>query len=240
MSSESARHPPATTVSEALASRRSIRAFLDWPVDLSLVRRIIAQATRAPSGGNLQPWHLYALTGDPLAELKRIMRARMLEAPAGEGADGEGVEYRIYPKTFESPYRDRRVAFGDAMYTVGLGIAREDAAERQRWMQRNYQFFDAPVALFAYVDRHHGPPQWADVGMYLQSVMLLLREAGLDSCPQMCWARYALTVSNFLKAPPGLMLYTGMAIGHADMDHPVNRFQIDRAPVDDVASFLGF
>ncbi|WP_347560680.1 hypothetical protein [Streptomyces sp. AcH 505] len=25
---------------------------------------------RAPSSGNLQPWHMYEVTGEPLAELK--------------------------------------------------------------------------------------------------------------------------------------------------------------------------
>jgi DNA-binding transcriptional LysR family regulator len=39
--------------------------------------------------------------------------------------------------------------------------------------------FGAPAARFCYIDRDMGSAQWADLGMYLQTIMLLLRAEGL-------------------------------------------------------------
>lgn len=229
----------ASTVSEALLSRRSVRAFSGREVDEHLLRRVVAKAARAPSGGNLQPWHLYVLKGEHLDRLKRIMDARLVDCPDGEGANGEGTDYRIYPDPMVSPFKERRMAFGSALYG-SMGISRDDAAAKQRWHHRNFRFFDAPAALFCYVDRSHGSPQWSDLGMYLMSIMLLLREEGLDSCPQECWARYAPSVDRFLQPPSELMLFCGMAIGYADTAHPANRFESLRVSADRFATFLGF
>ena len=98
-------------VQDAVASRRSVRDFLDTPVPGDVIRRVLAQALRAPSGGNLQPWHLHVVGGDRLAQLKAIMRDRVQEEPGGEGS-----EYDIYPRELVAPYRDRRFAVGEAMY----------------------------------------------------------------------------------------------------------------------------
>jgi nitroreductase len=57
-------------VTEAARSRRSVRAFLDTPVPDALLREAIALAARAPSGGNVQPWKSWAVTGEPLAQIK--------------------------------------------------------------------------------------------------------------------------------------------------------------------------
>lgn len=118
-----------------------------------------------------------------------------------------------------------------------IGIAREDKGRRLKWFARNYQFFGAPVALFCYVDRNHGPPQWSDCGMYLQTVMLLLREAGLDSCPQECWALYHRTISDFIGAQDDQMLFTGMSIGWKDEAEPANQFRSARAPTEEFLRF---
>jgi nitroreductase len=220
-------------VSEAVASRRSVRAFLDRPVDPALIRRIVAAAARAPSGGNLQPWHIAVIGGEPLAELKTLMQRRTLEAPRGETP-----EYEVYPKDLPSPYRDYRFRVGEALYGE-LGIPREDKLARMRWFANNFQFFGAPLALFCSVDRAMGPPQWSDLGMYLQTLMLLLREAGLDSCAQECWSVYPKTIGDFLALPPHRMLFCGMSIGYADPEAPANRLQAERAPLESFAEFRG-
>lgn len=220
-------------VSEAIATRRSIRGFLDKPVPPQLIREIVEKAARAPSGGNLQPWHIQVVGGAPLDELKAIMRQRVVDEPKGEPA-----EYHIYPPELVSPYRERRFQVGEDLYGH-LGIPREDKAARRQQFARNFQFFGAPLALFCTVDRRMGPPQWSDLGMYLQNVMLLLREAGLDSCPQECWAMYPETMHRFLGTPPERMLFTGMAIGYADPDAPANRLYAQRAPVEEFAEFIG-
>jgi len=220
-------------VSEALASRRSVRGFLDTPVDAAVIRRVVEMAARAPSGGNLQPWHIDVVAGAPLDELKAIMRQRIAEAPAGEP-----TEYDIYPKVLPDPYKGYRFAVGEELYRA-LGIPREDKAARMQWFARNFQFFGAPVALFCSVARTMGPPQWSDLGMYLQSLMLLLREEGLDSCPQECWAIYPATIRAFLGIPEDRMLFTGMAIGFKDDGDPANAARPARAALADFASFRG-
>jgi nitroreductase len=118
-----------------------------------------------------------------------------------------------------------------------MGIPREDKAARLKWFARNYEFFGAPTALFCTVDRGMGPPQWADMGMFLQSVMLALREAGVDSCAQECWAVYPTTIRSFLGTPDHRMLFTGMAIGYRNPDHPVNALRTERADVDTFVRF---
>ncbi len=223
-------------VSEALTSRRSVRDFLPTPVDGAVIRRVLTTAARAPSGGNVQPWHIDVVAGERLDELKAIMRQRLQAVAAGDTS--EQAEYDIYPKELVAPYRDYRFQLGEAMY-ASLGITREHKAQRLQWFARNYQFFGAPMALFCSIDRRMGPPQWSDLGMYLQSVMLLLREEGLDSCPQECWAVYPRTIGNFIGMPAERMLFCGMSIGHANADHPVNKFPVARAELSQFARFHG-
>lgn len=220
-------------VSEAVASRRSVRGFLDTPVSGETIRRVLAKASRSPSGGNTQPWHIQVIAGEPLAALKTIMQQKIAAGPANEP-----TEYDIYPKEFGSPYKDRNFKVGQDMYGH-IGIPREDKAGRRQWFQRNFQFFGAPLALFCSVDRRMGPPQWSDLGMFLQTVMLLLREEGLDSCAQECWAIYPKTIGDFLQLPPERMLFCGMAIGVADPDEPANRLVSERAPLEEFAEFRG-
>lgn len=223
----------ARTVSEAVSSRRSVRGFLPTPVDPLVIRRVVEKASRAPSGGNLQPWHIDVVGGAKLDALKAIMAGRVMEAPAGEATD-----YDIYPRQLPSPYRDYRFELGEDMY-ASLGIPREDKAARLMWFARNFQFFGAPMALFCSVARTMGPPQWSDLGMYLQTLMLLLREEGLDSCPQECWAIYPETIGRFLDLPEDRMLFCGMSIGFADEADKANQFKAKRAPLAAFATFHG-
>jgi nitroreductase len=224
------------TVYEALASRRSVRDFLPTPVSGELIRRVLTAAARAPSGGNVQPWHIDVVAGERLDELKALMQRRLQEVAAGDRS--EQPEYDIYPKELVAPYRDYRFQLGEAMYAA-LGIPREDKARRLQWFARNYQFFGAPLALFCSIDRRMGPPQWSDLGMFLQSVMLLLREEGLDSCPQECWSVYPKTISGFIGIPDERMLFCGMSIGHANLQHAVNQFTAERAALTQFARFHG-
>ncbi|MBL0086459.1 MAG: nitroreductase [Ideonella sp.] len=224
------------TVAEALASRKSIRDFLPTPVPGDVIRRVLTLASRAPSGGNVQPWRIDVVAGTQLDELKAVMQRRLAEVAQGDHS--EQPEYDIYPKELVSPHRDYRFKLGEDMYAT-MGISREDKATRLRWFARNFAFFGAPMALFCSLDRRMGPPQWSDLGMFLQSVMLLLREEGLDSCPQECWSVYPKTVGQFIGLPPERMLFCGMSIGHRNPDHPVNTLVADRAPLADFANFHG-
>jgi nitroreductase len=212
----------------------SCRAFLPTPVPESTVRAILAAAARAPSGGNLQPWHCHVLTGEPLGRFLELIRQRLANHPRGEGA-----EYDVYPPGLTEPYRSRRFKCGEDMYAT-IGVGREDKPARLRQFARNYGFFDAPVGMFFCIDRQMGPPQWADLGMYMQSVMLLAREHGLHTCPQEAWAVWHEAVAEFLALPPARMLFSGMALGYRDEDAPINRLRTDRASLDEFASLQGF
>jgi nitroreductase len=222
-------------VSEAVASRISCRAFLDTPVPAATLQSILNAARRAPSGGNLQPWWVYALTGEPLAELRALVRAQVMTNPRGEGTR----EYDIYPPGLGEPYRSRRFKAGEDLYAT-LGIPREDKMSRLLQLARNYDFFGAPVGLFFYLDRSLGPPQWSDVGMYMQTVMLLAREHGLHTCAQEIWSLAPATVGRHLDVPAHLVLFSGMALGHADTAHPVNSLRTERAALDEFAILKGF
>ena len=221
-----------TSVSDAIAARRSVRGFLDVPVDPTLLRKIAVKAARAASGGNIQPWHIDIVTGRSLDALKAVMAAKIA---AGET---ETPGYDIYPREFVAPYRARTFAVGEAMYGH-VGIPREDKTARRAWFARNFQFFGAPAALFCTVDRRMGPPQWSDLGMYLENVMLLAVEAGLATCPQECWAMYPETIERFLDVPADRMLFCGMAIGYEDPEEPANRLRTERAPTEEWLRFRG-
>jgi nitroreductase len=221
-------------VSEALATRMSCRAFLPTPVPEATLRAILEGAKQAPSGGNLQPWRVYALTGTPLEEFVALVRSRIPMHPRGEGS-----EYEIYPTALWEPYRSRRFKCGEDMYAT-IGVARDDKLARLLQFARNYEFFGAPVGLFFCLDRRMGPPQWSDLGMYMQSVMLLAREHGLHTCAQEAWSVWYRTVGEVLKLPPELMLFAGMALGHRDESAPINTLRTDRAPLGEFAELRGF
>jgi nitroreductase len=214
-------------VSEAVAARRSVRGYLNTPVDIALLQDILEQAARAATGGNLQPWHIDIVHGDAMTRLKAIMVETL-----GKGPGSESPEYDIYPKILPTLYKDRRFAVGEELY-ARLGIPREDKMARMMWFARNFQFFGAPVALFCTVDRNMGPPQWSDLGMYLQNVMLLCIEAGLATCAQECWAIYPETIRRFLGTPEERMLFTGMSIGYEDPNDPANSVRATRAPASE-------
>ncbi len=218
---------PANSVTAALATRRSIRAFDDRPVDPALLRDILAKAQASASGGNLQPWQVSVATG--------AARDRLIAAVAERramGLMGLQPEYAIYPDDLPDPWRARRYGVAAAMYGA-LGIGRDDKDARNAAMADNFTGFGAPVLLFLHCDRRMGPPQWGDMGIWLQSVMLLLREAGLDSCPQEAWSMFGATVRACLGAGDDQILWTGLAIGYRAADAAVNGFAVPRAPVDD-------
>ncbi|MFB8034213.1 nitroreductase [Streptomyces sp. NPDC056004] len=217
-------------VYEAVTSRRAVRGFSDQPVTRQVLERVLSAAAWAPSGSNVQPWCAYVVTGKPLAELKRRAGERVAATNPWDER-----EYEMYPPALKSPYHERRSAFGHERYSA-LGIGREDWEARQRAAAANWDCFGAPAALFCYIDRDMGRPQWSDVGMYLQTVMLLLRAEGLHSCPQMAWSVYRKTVAEILSPPDDLILFCGMSIGFEDAT--VGYTRTGRAPLDETVTFV--
>ncbi|MFD8826898.1 nitroreductase [Streptomyces sp. NPDC059605] len=218
-------------VYEAVDSRRAVRAFSDEPVPRETLERVLAAATRAPSSGNLQPWHVYVVTGEPLAGLKERATARALA-----GDPGDEREYPMYPADLAPPYLDRFSAAAAQRYAA-LGIERDDPERPRRIAALNAEAFGAPVVLFCYLDRAMGPGQWGDAGMYLQTVMLLLRAEGLHSCPQVMWTMYRRTVSETVGADDGLALFCGVAVGFEKEGVP--RLRTGRVDMTETVSFVG-
>jgi nitroreductase len=217
-------------VYEAVTSRRAVRGFTDEPVSGKVLERVLSGAAWAPSGSNLQPWHIYVLTGAPLAQLKKLATERV-----ATGEPWDEREYVMYPPALKSPYGERRSAFGKERYSA-LGIAREDWEARQRAAIANWDCFGASAVLFCYIDRDLGPARWSDVGMYLQNVMLLLRAEGLHSCPQMAWSQVRRTVADVVSPPDELILFCGMSIGYEDRSERYVR--TGRAPLVETVTFV--
>ncbi len=218
-------------VSEAVATRRSVRAFQDKPVDLETVRRVFDRARMTPSGCNFQPWEGVVLTGAPLKALQEVLLAAAPDDP---------MEYDFSAPGKEKKYQDRLDNLASCLYG-SMGIQRADADLRADFGRKNLLSFDAPVVMLCHFPKFMLGPQWSDVGMWLQSIMLLVREEGLDSCPQEWMGLYGRTIKQHLGLPmEDTMLFCGMAIGHRDADSPVNNFERQRIPLDEQVKFLGF
>ncbi len=218
-------------VSEAVATRRSIRDFLDEPVELETLRRVMDKARFAPSGCNFQPWEATIVSGEPL----KALQERMLASPPQDPQ-----EYDFSAPNSSPEHKARLMAVGTQMYSA-MGIARGDKEARQVFSERNLVSFGAPALLLCYFRRFMGPPQWSDVGMWLQTIMLLLREEGLDSCPQEALWQHARLIKQFIGVSDEThIFFCGMAIGYRDPDAPVNNFERERVALDDQVRFLGF
>ncbi len=215
-------------VTHAVAARRSIRAYLNTPVPDELIVKLLKKAARAPSGGNVQPWRIYVVNGDSMVRFKQFVATK---------TEPETAAYDIYPKNIKEPYRSSRFKVGEDMYNL-LNIPRDDRSARIKRLMENYQFFGAPAAIFCYTDEQMGPPQWSDLGMFLQTFMLLATEAGLGTCAQEAWSTKPETVRQFIGAPDEQTIFCGVAIGYSDTDAPVNRLISEREPLDVFTTFI--
>lgn len=221
-------------VSDAVQTRRSIRAFTDRAVERATLARILDRAQRSPSGGNTQPWHGIVLTGEPL---QRLFDRVALEFPRGRAA--HAPEYHIYPPDLDGAYKQRRFGVGEDLYGA-LGIAREEKGKRLMWFAQNFRAFGAPVLMLVHTPRYMGPPQWSDIGMWLMTVMLLCREEGLDTCPQEAWAVYSPQIREVVAIPDDHIFFCGLAIGYRDPQAPVNNFPVQRAPLEEAVRWEGW
>jgi nitroreductase len=215
-------------VSDAVEQRSSIRAFLDRSVENSLIENLLQKSSRAASGGNLQPWKVYVINNSAMNDFLEFQT---------NWTEPEVPAYDIYPPKLKEPYRTSRYELGEQMYEL-LGIGRDNKDARLAQVMQNFRFFGAPCAFFCYVDRQMGPPQWSDLGMFLQTFMLLAKEAGLDTCAQEAWSVKHDSVSKFVKAEDSDILFCGMAIGYRDESAAVNSLKSERRPLKEWAKFL--
>ena len=215
---------------EAIATRRSVRAFRPDPVPLEVVREILEVSARAPSGTNMQPWKARVVTG--------AARERLTRAALAAGANGAALkaEYKYYPDRFPEPYLSRRRKVGWDLYGL-LGIQRGEKEKMRAQHARNQMFFDAPVGIIFSVDRVLEIGSWLDYGMFLENVMVAARSFGLHSCPQVAWTPYHEVVREVLGMPEEEVVVCGMALGYEDEDAIENSLRTERAPLSDWVCF---
>lgn len=215
-------------VTDAVSTRSSVRAFLNKPVSTELIKILLEKSSRAPSGGNLQPWKIFVINNSSMKNFLEFQQNwTKAEIPA----------YDIYPHKLKEPYRTSRFELGEQMYEL-LGIGRNNKDARIAQVMENFRFFGAPCAFFCFVDRQMGPPQWSDLGMFLQTFMLLAKESGLDTCAQEAWSMKHDSVSKFVNAEDSDILFCGMAIGYRDDTAAVNSLKSERRPLNEWAKFL--
>lgn len=221
------------TPAEAILSRRAVRAFRPTPVPRGTIARVLAVASRAPSGSNTQPWHVHAIGGT----VRDAICAEMLAAHAN-GVEEER-EYAYYPDPWFEPYLARRRKLGWDLYAT-LGIPKGDREATRAQHGRNFDFFGARTALIVTIDRRLNIGSWLDLGMFLQNVMIACRGEGLDTCPQAAIANRHSILRRHLPIPAGHIVVCAIAIGEADADAAENRLVTERAPVDEFCGFHGF
>lgn len=222
------------SVTDAIRARRAVRIFTDQPVAREVVRDILEIASYAPSNSNLQPWNVYVLTGEALGQALESIND-------GLYTDGniEEPEFPTYPKGLREPYRQRRYDCGERMYQA-LGIAREDKPARIKQVMKNFGFFGAPVGILITMDKSLGMGQAMDIGIFSQNVMLLAKERGLDTCPQVSWTQWPKRVKSALGVDENERLMLGIALGYGADEEAVNHLDHPRVPVDEFAAMRGF
>lgn len=225
---EVARNP----IDRVIASRLSCREFSGTPVSRATVEQILRVARFAPSGANIQPWHVYVLAGAARTEVSAAI-LRAYESEPNEHVS----EYQYYAREFPEPYLGRRQEFG-RLYYSSLGIAQSDAEARSRQTAKNFTFFGAPVGLIVTIDRRLAMGSWLDLGMFIQNVMLAAVGRGLQSCPQETFARYHRILRPLLSIPAEQMVACGISLGHPRQRATARL--MPRADVEAFASFKGF
>jgi nitroreductase len=226
-------HPTTQHVDDAITSRHSMRRFLAKEVPREVVATLLELGAKAPSGTNVQPWKVYALTGDAKNALSKAIMAKF------DSGEAEKREYDYYPKVWEEPWLSRRRKVGKGLYGV-LGIPKEDKEGMKRQTARNFTFFDAPVGLIFTMDRRFGLGMFMDIGMFMENVMVAARARGLDTCPQAFFADFPDTIRTSLGIGQNEIVVCGMALGYADPDAPENSLRMEREPVEGFAVFMGF
>lgn len=217
---------------KAIQNRQSIRAYTEKAVPRALIEKILLAARFAPSGVNTQPWRVAVVTGDIKASISNaFIEAREQEKPPNP-------DYNYYPSDWFEPYQNRRKACGLALYSA-VGIEKGDTEKRKVQWYKNYTFFGAPVGLFFFLDQRMEKGSWLDMGMFIQNVMLAARDLGLETCPQAAMAEYPDIVRAQLQLDTQWAVVCGMALGYADMSHPINQYRTKREPLDTFCQWFG-
>jgi nitroreductase len=216
-------------VTEAVKARRTIRGFTPDPVPEDIIREVIELAKLAPSNSNTQPWNIAVASGEARQALEAAI---FTEINAGTKpypafpAGGSGLKGRYKERQYECAWR----------YYDSMGIEREDKQARMALTMKNFTFFGAPhVAFLSYPESMHRANA-IDMGIFLQTLMLLFVERGIASCPQGALATYPGPVRKMLPIPEENAILCGLSFGYPDTDARINSAKMNREPFDTFAS----
>ena len=214
-------------VIEAIKSRSSVRAYTKKAVSQKIVEEILDTARWSPSGANMQPWRVVAVTGETKEHIAKACTDAFIS-----GAETT-PDYHYYPSEWKEPYKSRRNKTGIALYTA-LGISRQDKEKRLEAWIANYNFFGAPVGLLFFIDKNLPQTSLVDYGMFIQSISLAAIGLGLATCPQASLSDYPDIIREKTGVAKEWAFICGMALGYKDPDHPVNQYRTER---EDVSAF---
>ncbi len=219
------------SLTELLENRFSVRAFLDKPIPDKILKNIFTTAQLAPSNCNVQPWQVYVVSGAKKDTLKGKLMAALMGGNPPNPDFNWGIRY-------EGVHRDRQFASANALYG-SMEIERSDKEARMNALIRNWSFFDAPHVAFFTMEKYLNIMGAVDMGIYAQTLTLLMSEKGISSCFQGALGQFPDPVRTFLNIPEGRGILFGMSFGYADEKAVVNTTRTDRVPIDTSVVFCG-
>ncbi len=218
------------TVKQQLEQRSSTRAFLATPVADELIKSIFAMAQQAPSNCNVQPWQTYVVSGKKKDQLKDALVTTVMSGAS------PNPDFNWLPQ-YQGVHRERQFGSANALY-ASMGITREDKKSRQLAMVRNWHFFDAPHVVFFTMDKYLDIMGAVDLGIYAQSLSLLLNEHGIGCCMQGALGQFPDPIKTALAMPAEQGILFGLSFGYADQDAPVNSTRTQREDIENAVAFV--
>lgn len=232
MNSPATQFSPATmSLETALRERRSVRGYKPDPVPEAVLQQVFELAQLAPSNCNIQPWQVFVASGSTRDELKKRMVERAMSgAPVNP-------DFEHLP-SFDGVYRKRQVDCAVELYN-NMGIGRDDKVGRMRATLRNFELFDAPHVCFIGMDKSFGVTVALDVGMYIQSLMLVMTAHGIGSCAQGSMRYYPDDVREVFGVGENTAILLGISFGYEDEAVAANKTRVGRAPLGENVVFKG-
>ena len=218
-------------LNELIKSRYSVRSFTDDTVDIETIREILEISSNAPSGGNIQPWKVYVVTGKTKEKLIKKALSNF------DNGVQEKIEYDIYPRPLDEEYKRRRSERPTDMYGA-LSIKLDDTELRLSQIRENFKFFGAPVGMIVTIDKAFAENGWGHVGMFIQNICLSAVDNDMGTCLQESWSIYPETVKDVLNIPDNEVVWCGIALGYPNKDHPINNYRTSRESIEKFVTFI--
>ena len=218
-------------LNELIKSRYSIRSFTDDSVDIKTIKEILEISRNAPSGGNIQPWKVYVVTGNTKEKLIKKALSNY------DNGVQEKIEYDIYPNPLDEEYKKRRSECARDMYKA-LSIKHDDIELRLSQIRENFRFFGAPVGMIVTIDKTFAENGWGHVGMFIQNICLSAVDNDMGTCLQESWSIYPETVKDILNIPDNEVVWCGIALGYPNKEHPINNYRTSREPIEKFVTFI--